>query len=192
MGSSLVGMRSLRVSPRRSVASGFYCSVNRAGKKTVHATHVENPRNSGASIKNVCAGKLVEARCQPHRTGYSSETWGGRRGRGSGWRIFFFSSSRIQLKDFVLLNFCPMRSFFFSLQGKNNDNWCHLDRQTDGVRCNGTKAETVIHGVLYPRSPLWNQVVVSVEITITNRNWLSFAGKDIFIILLRKHPMWLF
>ena len=71
----------------------------------------------------------------------------------------FFSSSRIQLKDFVLLDFCSMHSLFFSIQGKNNDNWCHLDRQTDGVRCTGTKTETVIHGVLYPRAPQWNQVV---------------------------------
>lgn len=43
-----------------------------------------------------------------------------------------------------------------------------IDGQTDGVTQAETKAETVMHDLHYPGSPHWNQVVVSVEITITN------------------------
>ena len=191
MGSSLVGMRSLRVSPRRSVASGFYCSVNRAGKNTVHATHVERTKKLGRfNQKRLCrkaCGSPVPA--SPHRIQQRDVRREER--PGSGWRVFFSAAAESNLKIlcffFFFLHFCSMRSFFFffSSQRKNNNNWCHLDRQTDGVRCTGTKTETVIHDVLYPRSPQWNQVVVTVEITITNWNWLSLAGTDIFIILLR-------
>lgn len=80
MGSFLVGMRSLRVSPRRSVASRFYCSVNRAGKKMVYATHVGKPRNFGCLNQKRLCRKALGARCQLHHTGYSSEKWGGRLG----------------------------------------------------------------------------------------------------------------
>ena len=114
MGSSLVGMRSLRVSPRRSVASGFYCSVNRAGKKTVHATHVERTKKLGRfNQKRLCrkaCGSPVPA--SPHRIQQRDVRREER--PGSGWRVFFSAAAESNLK--ILCFFFFFLTFLFHAQ----------------------------------------------------------------------------
>lgn len=170
-------MRSLRVSPRQSVASGFYCSVNRVGKKMVYATHVENPRNFSAWIKNVCAGKLYK----PGASFTTQDTAARREGGGGDERCEVVkwmkarklavvpldlqkkkkrqNSRRIQMMTLNLISNCVFGCLVLV-------SW---DRQTDGVRHTETKTETVMHDRHYPQSPHWNQVIVAVEITITNQ-----------------------
>lgn len=75
------------VSPCRSVASGFYCSVNSEGKKMVKATHEGNPKSFSTWIKNVCAGKLSKpgASLTAQWTAARSEEEDGAEGGGWEW-----------------------------------------------------------------------------------------------------------
>lgn len=150
MGSSLVETWSHRVSLCQSVASGFQCLVNRAGLKTVYATHVATSGNFSAWIKNVCAGKLSKlgASFTSQDTAARNEEGAEAQRRKKESKIKCTKVNIFYLKT-CFVQFPPPILHILILKG----NRCHV-RQTDGA------TQTVMRDLHHPRSPHWNQFVV--------------------------------